>query len=140
MLVANLILLSLILIGIVYLIVRDDSNMKVSPPNSDGQKLLEQQKQLKTEVKELKENVEFLKLWLDQDYKKMKMDIQSVNCSPKQENNPTTNRQHLFLNDRYKEIFELHEKGFSADEIAKELGKGSGEIAFILQLAEQDGN
>jgi len=44
----------------------------------------------------------------------------------------------LLLHDRYKEIFDLHNQGLSVDQIAMKLEKGSGEVAFILQLAVQE--
>lgn len=48
------------------------------------------------------------------------------------------NKQHLLLQDRYREIFELYGQGLTAEEIAKKLNKGYGEVAFILELAAQD--
>lgn len=54
-----------------------------------------------------------------------------------QQSIPSVSSQHLLLNDRYKDIFELKEKGLTAEQIAKELEKGYGEVAFILDLANQ---
>ncbi|MFH7818114.1 helix-turn-helix domain-containing protein [Neobacillus thermocopriae] len=52
-----------------------------------------------------------------------------------QQTSHSTQNQHLFLQDRYKEIFHLHQQGFSVEQIAKKLDKGVGEVSFILQLA-----
>jgi DNA-binding NarL/FixJ family response regulator len=104
---------------------------------TDDQKLLNKQDELNREINELIGTVNFLRSWLEQDYKKIKAEMQALS-SIKQDRNNAKNKQTLLLNDRYKEVFDLYEKGLSADEIAKKLGKGSGEIEFILQLASQD--
>jgi len=56
---------------------------------------------------------------------------------------PTTEqkveRETLFLNERYKEVFELQDQGLSVSEIAKKLEKGDTEIQLILQLAGKQG-
>ncbi|MGD8191042.1 DUF6115 domain-containing protein [Brevibacillus ginsengisoli] len=48
----------------------------------------------------------------------------------------------LFLKERFKRVFELKREGLSADEIAKRLGAGRGEIDLIFSLAtpEQRGS
>lgn len=44
----------------------------------------------------------------------------------------------LALRERYRRAFELHREGLSADEIAKRLGAGRGEIDLIFALASRN--
>lgn len=137
MLLSMLILLCLNLIGILYLVFKNSFHVKTDNQTTDNQNLLEKQKKLHREMNELKGSIDYLRAWLEQDYKKLKSELQTLRSIKQEKVKPKT-KQNLFLNDRYKEVFDLKEKGLSADEIAKELGKGSGEIALILQLASQD--
>lgn len=41
----------------------------------------------------------------------------------------------LHLHDRYKEVFQLLERGLTREEVSKQLGYGKGELELILQLA-----
>lgn len=45
------------------------------------------------------------------------------------------NEDRLSLKNRYKRVFELESEGLGAEEIAKRLGAGRGEVELILSLA-----
>jgi DNA-binding NarL/FixJ family response regulator len=134
LLILIVILLCLNFIGILYLIFK---NSNTDNHKTNDQNLLKKQDQLNREINELKGTLNFLRSWLEKDYQKIKTELQALG-SINHERNTSKYKPNLFLNDRYKEVFDLYEKGLSADEIAKKLGKGSGEIEFILQLASQD--
>ncbi|MEW9667661.1 hypothetical protein ABLT31_02200 [Ammoniphilus sp. 3BR4] len=46
-----------------------------------------------------------------------------------------TSQDILHLRNRYKEVFDLCNQGYTIEEISKELGYGKGELELILQLA-----
>jgi len=44
----------------------------------------------------------------------------------------------LYLNDRYREIYQMDDEGLPIDEIARRMQMGKGEIQLILSLREKD--
>lgn len=88
------------------------------------------------EITELKKDLEHSHTLLQQAFKQWRTERQAFETT-NQSASKSSNEQNLFLNDRYSEIFELHKKGLTVEQIAKELGKGCGEISFILQLDAQ---
>jgi hypothetical protein len=125
-------LLSLCLIGILYLIARDVTSRRVvHEVKETANRLQEQNQKLFKEITNLKKQVE-------QSGKRVEETLKVIQTTPiphavqKDRTNPS---EHLLLNDRFKEIFDLKERGLSTEQIAKELQKGFGEVAFILDLA-----
>ncbi|WP_443146859.1 hypothetical protein [Paenibacillus shenyangensis] len=59
---------------------------------------------------------------------------EQVAASPVEAEEPPTEK----IQDRYPELFKLHESGKSVDTIAKAVGLQRGEILLILQLAKQE--
>ncbi|UFJ42152.1 hypothetical protein LOK74_06550 [Brevibacillus humidisoli] len=51
------------------------------------------------------------------------------------EERPLAEEDSLLLRNRYKRVFELQGEGLKAEEIAKRLGAGRGEVELILSLA-----
>jgi DNA-binding NarL/FixJ family response regulator len=125
-------LLSLCLIGILVLIAHDVSSRRVVREVKETMNRLQEQNQkLFKEITGLKKQVE-------QSGKRIEETLKVIQTTPvphtaqRERHNPS---EHLLLNDRYKEIFDLKERGLSTEQIAKELQKGFGEVAFILDLA-----
>ncbi|HJV45605.1 MAG TPA: hypothetical protein VJ824_07745 [Bacillota bacterium] len=131
----SLIILSLI--GIVYLMNRDRSTRQVIHQLKEIEnRLHEQNKRLMMEMVSLKKQVGEM----DEKLARVIQQMQSIPVEPTvppKESIESETSEHLFLNDRYKEIFELKEQGLSTEQIAKQLGRGYGEIAFILELANK---
>ncbi|MGG1401144.1 hypothetical protein ABE288_25465 [Bacillus salipaludis] len=101
------------------------------------QEILEKLEKLKRETTELELMMECYSLVFKREFNKWKAEKEALPESDLPSQKPT-NEQILFLNERYKEIFDLHEQGLSAEQIAKQLDKGYGEVTFILQLASQE--
>ncbi|CAH2712914.1 hypothetical protein BACCIP111895_00047 [Neobacillus rhizosphaerae] len=132
----NEILLGLNLIGVIYLIVQGSLRRKIAPKEELYQKMNDNQKQLTREISELKMTLKHYQQTLKQESEQWRIERQTLEASIKA-TRKTMSGQDLLLNDRYKEIFDLQDQGLSVDQIAKKLEKGSGEVAFILQLAAQ---
>ncbi|MFJ7726525.1 DUF6115 domain-containing protein [Neobacillus sp. NPDC097160] len=130
------ILLGLNLIGVIYLAIRVSFNNKFEPQQKLQQKMNENQKQITREITELKIAVNHFRKTFQQETEQWRSDREALEASIEATRKSNTG-QNLLLNDRYKEIFDLQAQGLSVDQIAKELEKGSGEVAFILQLAAQ---
>lgn len=127
-------LLALNLIGTIFLIAKKSGKKGFDSQKPYFQNLLEMQQKMTREMAELKAKSEHIHGFIQEEFaiwraehKALVASLQKVEKSKTQPN--------LQLNDRYKEIFELHQQGLSVEEIAKELEKGVGEVAFILQLA-----
>lgn len=87
------------------------------------------------ELQELKNGVERLTADNRRDLLQLREEFHVFNEKAKQYLKEEKVENNLFITERYKEIFDLYDKGLSAEQIAKELEKGLGEISFILQLA-----
>ncbi|MDQ0199575.1 DUF6115 domain-containing protein [Neobacillus ginsengisoli] len=135
----NATLLGLNLLGVVILVVRGTFERK----NSFGQelqlKIIDDQKKLSREMTVLKRTIEDYQTIFLQESERQRAERQVFEASVQTVTN-SKREQELFLNDRYKEIFDLQKKGLSAEQIAKKLEKGCGEISFILQLAAKARN
>lgn len=136
-LITNL-LLGLNLLAVLYLIIRNTSIRGVINNQQNFEKeCFEKNNKLIREVVELGRVVE-------RSHRNIQNQIQQLRQERIVENLSTgdldlsASAQHLLLNDRYKEIFDLKKNGLTVEQIAKELGKGYGEVAFILDLANQD--
>lgn len=132
-------LLVVSIIIVLYLVVKVFSRQKSDDQQDLHKKIIENQAILSREIHELKVLLMHHQTLIQNEHEQWKAELKAYEASAKIESKTKTsdNGQNLFLNDRYKEIFELQEKGLTVDEIAKQLGKGSGEVSFILQLAEQ---
>jgi DNA-binding NarL/FixJ family response regulator len=129
-------LLVLNLIGVIYLVVRGSLRREVDPQQEWHLKIHENLKKMKREISEQKINLDHYQRSLKQESEQWKEARKAFESSllAKKESNIG---QNLFLNDRYKEIFDLHKHGLSVEEIAQRLEKGNGEVSFILQLDAQ---
>lgn len=108
------------------------------------QKIVENQMALYREMVEVKAKLENYYGAIQQESEKLRADRQVFETAlqglakPKPKSRAKSKlkeEQNLLLNDRYKEIFELQKQGLNAEEIAKKLDKGCGEVSFILELA-----
>lgn len=133
----NEIFLGLILIGVIYLAVRGSHRRKLYSNEDLYQKMNENQKQLIQEITELKIALKQYQQTIKAETEQWRIDRYEMAASIKA-TKKTMSGQNLLLHDRYKEIFDLHNQGLSVDQIAMKLEKGSGEVAFILQLAAQE--
>lgn len=89
------------------------------------------------EMSQLKTTMEQQHKLIAHEFEQWKAERQALEVSI--QNAPTSNhKENLFLYERYKEIFDLQKQGLTAEQIAKKLEKGSGEVALILQLAVQE--
>ncbi|MFP5113117.1 DUF6115 domain-containing protein [Bacillaceae bacterium C204] len=132
-------LLVVSIIVVLYLVVKVFSRQKSDDQQDLHKKIIENQGILSREIHELKVLLMHHQTLIQNEHEQWKAELKAYKASAKMESKTKTSNsgQNLFLNDRYKEIFELQEKGLTVDEIAKQLGKGSGEVSFILQLAVQ---
>lgn len=130
-------LLGLNLVAVVYLIVIGSFGRENASQQDMQQIILGKQKNLVREINELKGTMEHYQLLVHKESEKWTAERQAME-SPVQATTKSKNQQNLLLNDRYKEIFDLHARGLSVDEIAKKLEKGCGEVTFILELADQE--
>jgi DNA-binding NarL/FixJ family response regulator len=105
-----------------------------------NQKLFEQQQRVASEITELKDQTEHYQGLIQEEFANWRLERKalekSLQASLKQ-TVKTEKQPELHLNDRYKDIFDLHEQGLTVDEIARKLEKGVGEVSFILQLASK---
>ncbi|MCD4839178.1 hypothetical protein LRS37_09875 [Neobacillus sedimentimangrovi] len=126
----------LLLNGIgVFLLLLKGTNIQKGNVQIDFQKkFAEQQMIWNCEWNELKTMMEKHHAEVLKELGKWDATRQSLELSMQQTSHSNHN-QHLFLQDRYKEIFDLHQQGFSVEQISKKLDKGVGEVSFILQLA-----
>jgi DNA-binding NarL/FixJ family response regulator len=129
----NIILLGLNLIGVIYLVVRGSLRREVDSQQEWHLKIHEHLNKMKREISEQKISLDHYQRSLQhesQQWKEARKAFQSSLLATKE----STIQQTLLLNDRYKEIFDLHKQGLSVGEIARKLEKGNGEVSFILQL------
>ncbi len=132
-----IILLALNFIGVLFLTIRSIKQPKNDSQTVLGQKILENQGQLHRQLMEVKAKQEHYYKSIKQESKQWRAEKPTFEPPLLAETKPKK-EQNLFLNDRYKEIFELKEQGLTADEIAKKLDKGFGEVSLILELAAQE--
>jgi IS30 family transposase len=130
------ILLGLNFIGVLFLIFRSSSRQEATNEQENHQAFLVKQHQV---LRELRVNVEDSHQTLKREIQQLRAERKAYEASLQVEKKPKQ-VENLFLNDRYKEIFDLQQQGFSVEEIANKLEKGHGEVAFILQLAVQERN
>jgi DNA-binding NarL/FixJ family response regulator len=131
-----IILLVLNFIGVLFLIIRSFFKTKNDSQLELSQKILENQGQLHRQLMEVKAKLEHYYESIQQESEQWRAEKPAFEA-PLQADAKPKKEQNLLLNDRYKEIFELKEQGLTADEIAKKLDKGFGEVALILGLAAQ---
>jgi DNA-binding NarL/FixJ family response regulator len=131
------ILLGLNLIGLLYLVVIGSFRREVVPQQELHQKIVENQNKVIREIAELKGTMKYNHTSLQQEIEQWRVERQAFEASVKA-TTKLKNEQNLFLNDRYKEVFDLQKQGLTVEQIAKKLDKGNGEVSFILQLATQE--
>ncbi|MCL6574105.1 MAG: hypothetical protein K6T88_20915 [Bacillus sp. (in: Bacteria)] len=132
----NITLLVLNLIGVIYLVVRGSLRREVDSQQEWHLKIHENLNKMKREISEQKISLDHYQRSLQQEselWKEARKAFHSSRLATKE----STIEQTLLLNDRYKEIFDLHKQGLSIGEIAQKLEKGNGEVSFILQLDVQ---
>lgn len=133
------ILLGLNLIGVIYLAIRVSFNNKFDSHLKLNQRINDNQKQITREITELKIALTHFHKTFLQETEQWRSERQALEASI-HATRKSNSGKNLLLNDRYKEIFDLQAQGLTVDQIAKKLEKGSGEVAFILQLASQARN
>lgn len=131
-------MLGLNLLGVFYVMVKVTFRQKANSNQDVNQTLIENMIKMKGELGELKASIDQQNRMLQMELSRIKPERSPVVEKQKpsikvkvQEERPET----LFLNDRYKEIFDLQQQGLSTEEIAKKLKKGYSEVELILQLA-----
>lgn len=127
-------LLALNLIGIIFLIAKKSGKKDIDSQKLYYQNLLEKQQKMNREMAELKAQSEHIHGFIQEEFANWRAERKALEASL-QKREKSKIQPNLQLNDRYKEIFDLHDQGLSVEQIAKELEKGVGEVAFILQLA-----
>lgn len=131
-------LLSVNLLGVFYIIYKISVQKKSDSNQELNQKLIENLIKIKREMSDLK-------TFVDQHTRLVQVEMARFRAEQERPSvvAPTTEqkveRETLFLNERYKEVFELQDQGLSVSEIAKKLEKGDTEIQLILQLAGKQG-
>jgi DNA-binding NarL/FixJ family response regulator len=131
-------LLSLNFLGVLFIIYKISIQKKSDTQQELNQKLIENLIKIKREMSDLK-------TFVDQHTRLFQVEMARFRAE--QERSPVVastieqkvERETLFLNERYKEVFELQDQGLSVSEIAKKLEKGDTEIELILQLAGKRG-
>ncbi|MFK9090557.1 DUF6115 domain-containing protein [Bacillus salipaludis] len=131
------ILLGLNLICVIFLITLGSLRQRSDSKEDMYQKINGYQKQMVQEMTELKMAVNHYQQLLKQQCEQWQTEKQILEASIKENRKPMTG-QNLLLHHRYQEIFDLQAQGLTVDQIAMKLNKGSGEVAFILQLAAQE--
>jgi ATP/maltotriose-dependent transcriptional regulator MalT len=121
-------------IGMFLLLMKGTNKQKGNVQLDLLKKFAEQQMIWNREWNELKTMMEKHHAEVLKELGKWEATRQSLELSIPQTSHSNHN-QHLFLQDRYKEIFDLHQQGYSVEQISKKLEKGVGEVSFILQLA-----
>jgi hypothetical protein len=134
------ILLGLNFIGVLYLVIRNSTRQEVANEQENHQAFLVKQQLVLREISELRVNVEDFHQSVKREIKQLRAERKAFEVSLQVEKKKSKQVENLFLNDRYKEIFDLQQQGLSVEEIANKLEKGHGEVAFILQLAAQERN
>ncbi|MEH7300169.1 helix-turn-helix domain-containing protein [Neobacillus drentensis] len=127
-------------IAVLYLVIKSSFRKKMDYQQELSLKMLSNQEKLMRQLTDIKTTIEHHHMMTQRENEQWKAEmVQALNAVKieSDSNSKANNGQHLFLNDRYREVFDLKAKGLSVEEIAKQLGKGNGEVAFILQLAEQ---
>ncbi|AGK55390.1 DUF6115 domain-containing protein [Bacillus sp. 1NLA3E] len=132
-----IILLVLNFIGVLFLIIRSFFKTKNDSQLVLSQKILENQGQLNRQLMEVKSKLEHYYESIQLEPQQWRAEKPFFEAPPQVETKPKK-EQKLLLNDRYKEIFELNVQGLTADEIAKKLDRGYGEVSLILGLAAQE--
>ncbi|MEH7504897.1 hypothetical protein V7152_23280 [Neobacillus drentensis] len=129
------------IIVVLCFVVKGFSRQKSDDQQDTHQKIIKNQAKLTREIHELKVLLKHNHTLIQNEHEQWKADIKAFEASilaeSKSKSNSSSNGQNLLLNDRFKEVFDLLEKGLTVEQIAKETGKGCGEVSFILQLADQ---
>jgi DNA-binding NarL/FixJ family response regulator len=130
------ILLGLNLISVLILIKQSSSKQAISSQQDVYQDMLQHHLKMKQELSELRGTVELCAISIQQKNEQNKLDKNAA-ISPVSSTNKANQVKKLSLNVRYKEIFDLHQQGLTAEQIARKLEKGYDEVSFILELASQ---
>ena len=120
-----------------YLVFRASAQRNIEPEQDFHQKIIENLKKMNGDINELKMDIDHYHVTIQKEFKQWRAERQAFETSL-QAQSDSKNSQTLFLNDRYRDVFDLQKQGLSVDQIAKELERGSGEVSFILQLAAQE--
>ncbi|MDF2859009.1 MAG: hypothetical protein K0Q87_4860 [Neobacillus sp.] len=134
------ILLGLNFIGVLYLVIRNSTRQEAANEEENHQAFLVKQQLVLREISELRVNVEDFHQSVKREIKQLRAERKAFEASLQIEKKKSKQVENLFLNDRYKEIFDLQQQGLSVEEIANKLEKGHGDVALILQLAAQERN
>lgn len=93
--------------------------------------------QIQRELEQLRRDRDLLQAEIE----KIKNELNSLSQTIQAYNVPEVakeaNSDILQLRARYQQVWQLHQKGSSIEEIAKETGKGKGEIQLILDLLQR---
>jgi len=127
-------LLALNLLGVLYISVKLSLRKKTDSQQEMNQKLIENMMIIKREMADLKSFVDQHTRLFQIEMARFRAEREQAVEEPKIQEVEREN-EHLFLTDRYKDVFELQKQGLSIGEIAKKLDKGYTEIEMILQLA-----
>ena len=130
LLVINIILLSLVL-------VKGSKEQDRSAFVPSIEKTMDYEKLILLELNEVKKSVETHTAENRSELLLLREEFQSLVEKAKSDLHEEKLENNLFITERYKEIFDLQDKGMSDEQIAKELEKGLGEVSFILQLANR---
>lgn len=128
------ILLGLNLIGVLILIKQGSFKQENSSQQDVYQNMFQNNVKLKHELSELKRTVDLYAMSIQQ---KNVQKIQDKKAILSPVTTKQNNVKNLSLYVRYKEIFDLHNQGLTAEQIARKLEKGYDEVSFILELASQ---
>ncbi len=103
------------------------------------QKFIENNKHVNLEITELRRMVENYHSALKQVKEQLSTRNQIPDSTFQMETklNSEIQEKKLFLNDRFRDVFDLHKQGLSVEQIARELEKEYDEVSFILQLANR---
>ncbi len=119
-----------------YLIVRKSASQEVPVKQDLNLEIFVKQKKLSREMVVLKDKLKQYHAIIQNEVHQLKEERRKLEKMV--EGSVKTNTMHqLFLNDRFEQIFTLQKQGLSAEQIAKKLDKGTGEVSFILELAKQ---
>ncbi|CRK80931.1 DUF6115 domain-containing protein [Neobacillus massiliamazoniensis] len=130
------ILLGLNLIGVLILIKQGSSKQVNSSQQDVYQNMIQNHVKMKQELSELRGTVELCAISIQQKNARKKLN-KNTSLSVVPSTNKANHVKKLSLNVRYKEIFDLHQQGLTAEQIARKLEKGYDEVSFILELASQ---
>ncbi len=129
-----ILLLALNLLGVLFISVKVSLQKKTDSQQEVNQKLIENMIIIKREMADLKSFIDQHTRLFQIEMARFRAEREEAVAAPKIQEVDRQN-EHLLLNDRYKDVFDLQQQGLSISDIAKKLDKGYTEIEMILQLA-----